>query len=457
MHAAEQIVRNATVATLPFAETFPSPEYAPANWFTDPIDWVEPWRAEHGLPESNADSILRLTVTDEGRCGGYFYEKGVCIVDGTATMQAGGHDCWMPEPSPSNYGRFHQQDHVTDTGQVMLAGCIGNVGGHASPFVSHDAASAKYANPNLQLIICRVYDDDHGGYLAGAVVPGVTFGDVALLRRCTLSGDWRWFQPDHLNPAGGYDCLGPTLVTRPGLALIQAVRAASADHPDYMALGSPRREEDPPMDPDELTAEYLAIHEPDSTVMLAAAAGDAKTPYGNVDYADPGYQKDGKKRYPLDTAAHVKAAWSYINQDKNAAQYSADQVATIKGKIKAAAKKVGVTINDAKAASAMDQITIRLPDGTELDLPADSTITTPDGDVAIRTAAGPAPTAADMTGQGAGSVDERLQALEDAMTQVVEFINQCQTASAQQAAAAVAEGLADIEAKRTELGLAATG
>lgn len=74
-------------------------------------------------------------------------------------------------------------------------------------------------------------------------------------------------------------------------------------------------------------------------------------PYGDVEYADPGYQKDGKKRYPLDTARHVRAAWSYINQDGNAAKYKAKQLQQIKAKIKRAAKKLGVEIAD-KAAEA---------------------------------------------------------------------------------------------------------
>lgn len=68
-------------------------------------------------------------------------------------------------------------------------------------------------------------------------------------------------------------------------------------------------------------------------------------PYGDVAYADPGYQKDKKKRYPIDTKKHVKAAWSYINKAKNAAAYTAAQVASIKSKIKAAAAKFGVKIS----------------------------------------------------------------------------------------------------------------
>src|SRR6266568_7800552 len=69
-------------------------------------------------------------------------------------------------------------------------------------------------------------------------------------------------------------------------------------------------------------------------------------PYGSVSYADPGFQKDKVKRYPIDTAAHVKAAWSYINMPKNASQYSSENLAAIKGRIRAAAKKFGIEISD---------------------------------------------------------------------------------------------------------------
>jgi hypothetical protein len=69
-----------------------------------------------------------------------------------------------------------------------------------------------------------------------------------------------------------------------------------------------------------------------------------KAPYGDVTYADPGYQADGKKRYPLDTEAHIRAAWSYINVPDNAKAYSSTQVASIKAKIQAAMKKIGATV-----------------------------------------------------------------------------------------------------------------
>lgn len=74
------------------------------------------------------------------------------------------------------------------------------------------------------------------------------------------------------------------------------------------------------------------------------AAGSAK-PYGNVVYADPGYQKDGKARYQLDTEPHVRAAWSYINQTDNAGQYTSKQLMAVRKKIMMAMKRFGIAIS----------------------------------------------------------------------------------------------------------------
>lgn len=83
-------------------------------------------------------------------------------------------------------------------------------------------------------------------------------------------------------------------------------------------------------------------------------AADAKEPYGDVKYADPGYQDDGKKRYPLDSEEHCRAAWSYINMPKNASKYTSEELAQIKGRIKTALKKYGVNVSDSSDGMAMD-------------------------------------------------------------------------------------------------------
>lgn len=61
--------------------------------------------------------------------------------------------------------------------------------------------------------------------------------------------------------------------------------------------------------------------------------------YGDVEFADT-----TNKKYPIDTPDHVRAAWSYINHEQNAAKYSADEVEQIKNRIRNAAKKQDVAI-----------------------------------------------------------------------------------------------------------------
>lgn len=84
-------------------------------------------------------------------------------------------------------------------------------------------------------------------------------------------------------------------------------------------------------------------------VQLTVQAATDPKPYGNVKYADP---KNGK--YPIDTAEHVRAAWSYINMPKNAAEYSSGELAQIKSRIKSAAKKFGIKI-EASSASEIEK------------------------------------------------------------------------------------------------------
>jgi hypothetical protein len=92
------------------------------------------------------------------------------------------------------------------------------------------------------------------------------------------------------------------------------------------------------------TAELIKSAIDDALMELSEK--DASKPYGDVTYADPGYQADKKKRYPIDTAKHVRAAWSYINQPDNAKAYSSAQLRRIKSKIKSAAKKFGIEIQE---------------------------------------------------------------------------------------------------------------
>lgn len=56
--------------------------------------------------------------------------------------------------------------------------------------------------------------------------------------------------------------------------------------------------------------------------------------YGDVKFAD-----EKNKKYPIDTEEHIRAAWNYINKEKNAAEYSAEDLKAIKARIVAAWKE----------------------------------------------------------------------------------------------------------------------
>ncbi|MGH7743287.1 MAG: DUF6582 domain-containing protein [Candidatus Dormibacteria bacterium] len=87
-----------------------------------------------------------------------------------------------------------------------------------------------------------------------------------------------------------------------------------------------------------------AIEEKGAPALKSGKPAAAPTP-GASSYADPGYQDDKAKRYPLDTKAHALAANSYIGQQKNAKLYTAAQLKRIKDRIRKALTKFGVQVD----------------------------------------------------------------------------------------------------------------
>ncbi|MGH8321608.1 MAG: DUF6582 domain-containing protein [Gammaproteobacteria bacterium] len=72
--------------------------------------------------------------------------------------------------------------------------------------------------------------------------------------------------------------------------------------------------------------------------MKIAEREDVKPKEGEHKYGDVKFADEKNKKYPIDTAAHIRAAWNYIHKPKNAAEYDAADVAKIKAKIVAAWK-----------------------------------------------------------------------------------------------------------------------
>lgn len=73
---------------------------------------------------------------------------------------------------------------------------------------------------------------------------------------------------------------------------------------------------------------------------------DVNSESGEQKYGDVKFADTTNNKYPIDTPEHVRAAWSYINHKDNAAKYDADEVELIKKRIKQAAGKHGVEINE---------------------------------------------------------------------------------------------------------------
>lgn len=92
-------------------------------------------------------------------------------------------------------------------------------------------------------------------------------------------------------------------------------------------------------DADQMAAFEKALSGVTSVKMLTelvtkiAAREDVKPSAGENAYGDVKFADEANKKYPIDTAAHIRAAWNYINKTKNAEKYSSEDVEKIKGNI----------------------------------------------------------------------------------------------------------------------------
>lgn len=73
-------------------------------------------------------------------------------------------------------------------------------------------------------------------------------------------------------------------------------------------------------------------------------SGDQRqTPFGDVEYADPGFLSDGVNRYPLDTEAHVRTVAELIDRDDVANRYPPDDLKQMRQRIDAALERCGAS------------------------------------------------------------------------------------------------------------------
>lgn len=193
----------------------------PTDLFGAPLWIPEEWTVRR----DDLEPGTKISVTAAGQVEGYFFEWGECVIRG-----GGPGDCWTPPSSPSGYEPFHQSDMqiLTAAGKqrIVPGGMIG-IGGHAPQNASFQQAVRHYQYPSRGRMIGRLYENEIGGYFRGGLMPQATLADVALIRASALSGHWEYREQFHDTDGrlvSGYDCLGPCMVTRPGLPLTRETR-----------------------------------------------------------------------------------------------------------------------------------------------------------------------------------------------------------------------------------------
>lgn len=164
----------------------------PREWFADP----------------KLDRPTGLRVTDEGRVYGHLAEWGTCHV-------GIGDRCVMAPHSKADYRYFRTGEVVCADGTTVTVGKVTLGAGHAHPSLGMVPARDHYDNSALAVAVVASGEDQHGPWVAGSLLPGVSEEQVAELRRSPLSGDWRRVD-------GHLELIGALAVNSPGFPVLRA-------------------------------------------------------------------------------------------------------------------------------------------------------------------------------------------------------------------------------------------
>lgn len=108
-----------------------------------------------------------------------------------ATCHVGYADvCVTPPREDESYSWFNRFTVETEDGDQITAGRITLGGRHAGLSLGAAAAMTEYDRKTTAAHV-RAYPDAYGIVVAGAIEPGLTPADVAVLDRQKVSGDWR--------------------------------------------------------------------------------------------------------------------------------------------------------------------------------------------------------------------------------------------------------------------------
>lgn len=186
-----------------------APEVPPAAWFADP----------------QLTELTPLTITDDGRVFGHAADWEQIHV---------GIPGQKPPRSRTGYANFMVGATLTDEG-VYATGNLTVGGGHADERLGYAAAAEHYDDAGTAVATVTAGEDQFGIWVAGAIIPEATPGQIRALRRSPLSGDWRYI-------GGNLEAIAFHAVNTPGFPVVRA-RSLVADGHVYslVACAAPSR------------------------------------------------------------------------------------------------------------------------------------------------------------------------------------------------------------------------
>lgn len=166
------------------------------------------------------DRLTPIQVTRDGRVFGH--------LAGWKTEHIG-RPGRMP-PRGTDYRFFHQGVVPTSAGDLPVGHLTLGTGHAGAGNVT--AAAAHYDNTGSQVASVRVGEDAHGIWFAGRTVPTADDMQRQILRRSSLSGDWRKVQ-------GQYELVAALAVNVPGFPIprTETLVASGADDGMLVAAG----------------------------------------------------------------------------------------------------------------------------------------------------------------------------------------------------------------------------
>jgi hypothetical protein len=186
----------------------------PLAWFDDP-----------GLPGPTP-----LTITADGQVWGHCALWDSCHV--------GLPGCVTPPCSMANYAYFTTGSTQTAEGIDVPVGHLTVGTGHATPDAGFRAAAEHYDHTGTTVAVVAAGEDQHGIWVAGAIVPEATTEQVEALRRSPLSGDWRRI-------GGNLELVAALAVNVPGFPVPRARVSVTAGGEQLSLVASARFDEQP--------------------------------------------------------------------------------------------------------------------------------------------------------------------------------------------------------------------